>query len=185
MSGGLKLTRAVACIVLLASTAASAQQLPPGYLGRVGGVDNEVCVSPTITSGSAYAAANSIGGLIVLPNSFLTANSGVLQSIRLTIQSTQTAEFDIVFFSAQPSTVFADKTTPALVASDAFLAQPVIKLTNSFSGLGGNTTIYGADRIGRGVKEVGSSAYALITTTGAPTFASTSDAQLCAAFADD
>jgi hypothetical protein len=98
MSGGLKLTRAVACIVLLASTAASAQQLPPEYLGRVGGVDNEVCVSPTITSGSAYAASNSIGGLIVLPNSFLTANAGVLQSVQLTIKSTQTAEFDIVFF---------------------------------------------------------------------------------------
>jgi hypothetical protein len=176
----------LACLaLLLATSSVQAQQLPPNYLGRVGGVDNEVCVLPTITSGSAYAAGNSIGGLIVLPNSFLTANSGALQSVRLTIKSTQTAEFDIVFFSAQPSTVFADKTTPALVASDAFLAQPVIKLTNSFSGLGGNTTIFGADNINRGVQEVGSAAFALITTPGTPTFASTSDLQLCASWADD
>jgi hypothetical protein len=172
------------CIALLFATAAAqAQQLPPNYLGRVGGADNEACASPAV-SAATYSAGNSVGGLIALPNAFSSANSGVLQSVRLTIKSTQTAEFDIVFFSAQPSTVFADKTTPALVASDAFLAQPPIKLTNNFSALG-TDTVYGLDNIGRGIKEVGSTAYAVVISVGAPTFASASDIQFCASWSDD
>jgi hypothetical protein len=175
----------LACIALLLSTSAHTQQLPPNYLGRVGGVDGEVCISPTVTAG-AYVAGNVVGGLITFPNAFLTADAGVLQSVRLTIKSTQTAEFDIVFFSALPSTTFADHAAPAIAAADVALVQPVIKLTNNFSALG-TDTVYGADNIGRGIKMdgAGSTAFAVITTPNTPTLASTSDLQLCASWADD
>ena len=179
-----RMKKSLACIIaLLLSPAAQAQQLPPNYVGRVGGVTNEVCVSPTVTAG-AYTAGNVVGGLITFPNAFLTANTGVLQSVRLTSKSVQTAEFDITFFSSLPATVFTDKTAPSIVAADVLLTQPPIMLTNNFSGLGTHT-VYGADGIGRAVNEVGSSAYALITTAGTPTFASTSDVQLCAAWLED
>jgi hypothetical protein len=164
---------------LLLSTAAQAQ-LPSNYIGRTGGVTNEVCVSPIVTAG-AYVAGNDVGGLIMLPNAFLTANAGELQSVRLTFKSVQTLEFDVVFFSALPATVFADHAAPAIVAADALLAQPAIKLINNYSGLGTHT-VYGVDNINRSVKEIGSSAYAVVISVGAPTLASTSDMQLCAAW---
>ena len=178
------LARLVAITALLASTAASAQQLPPNYLGRVGGVTTEVCAVPVITPSSAYSAGNSVGGLITLPAAFLSTNSGILQSVRLTSKSAQTAEFDVTFFSAQPATVFTDNAAPSIAAADVALVQPPIKLTGASTGLGTGTT-YGLDNIGRPVNEIGSSAYALITTTGTPTFASTSDVQLCAAWLED
>ena len=79
---------------------------------------------------------------------------------------------------------FTDKTAPSIAAADVSLVQTVLKLTNNSSVLGTHT-VYGADNINRGVKEVGSSAYAIITTPGTPTFASTSDVQLCAAWRQD
>ena len=98
------MNKILACIAaLLLSTAAQAQQLPPNYIGRAGGVTTEVCVTPAVTA-AAYSAGNVVGGLITLPAAFLSANAGVLQSIRLTSKSTQTAEFDVTFFSSLPST---------------------------------------------------------------------------------
>ena len=177
------LARLVAVTALLASTAASAQQLPSNYIGRFGGVTREVCVSPTVSTG-AYSAGNVVGGLITLPAAFLSTNSGILQSVRLTLKSVQTAEFDVTSFSAQPATVFTDNAAPSIAAAAVALVQPPIKLTGASTGLGTGTT-YGADAISRPINEVGSSAYALITTTGTPTFASTSDVQLCAAWLED
>ena len=175
-----------ACVVLLATTSVHAQQ-PPNYMGRVGGVTREVCVTPTVSTG-AYTAGNVVGGLITLPSAFLSTNSGILQAVRLTFKSAQTAEFDVTFFSALPTgvpaTEFGDKAAPAIVAADVLLAQPPIKLTNNYSGLGTHT-VYGADAISRPVNEVGASAYAVITTPGTPTFASASDLQLCAAWLED
>jgi hypothetical protein len=104
-----------------------------------------------------------------------------LQSVRLTFKSVQTLEFDITFFSAAPTTVFADHAAPVIAAADALLVQPPIKLTNNFSGLGTHT-VYGADNVNRSVKELGSSAYAVVTSVGTPTLASTSDMQLCASW---
>jgi hypothetical protein len=172
----------IACIALLLSTAASAQQ-PPNYMGRVGGVTKEVCTVPTVSTG-AYSAGEVVGGLLAFPSAFLSTNSGILQAVRLTFKSAQTAEFDVTFFSAKPATTFVDNAAPSIVAADVLLAQPPIKLTNNFSGLG-TATSYGADGIGRPVNEVGATAYAVITTPGTPTFASASDLQLCAAWLED
>jgi hypothetical protein len=175
-----------ACATLIAG-AAQAQQPPPNYMGRVGGVTKEVCVTPVVTSGSAYSAGNVVGGLITFANAMLSANSGSLQSIRMTTKSVQSAEFDISFLSAlpsAPSTEFPDKAAPAIAAADVGLVLPPIKLTTNFSGLGTHT-VYGADAIARAVNNAGSSAYAVITTPGTPTFTSASDLQLCATWYQD
>jgi hypothetical protein len=177
-----KVSAAVLAGLMLASPALA--QAPPNYMGRVGGVTKEVCVSPTVTASSAYTAGNAVGALITFPSAFLSANSGILHSVRLTSKSVQTAEFDVSFFSALPTTAFADKTAPAIAAADVALVQPPIKLTNNYSGLGTHT-VYGADGISRPVNTVGTSAYALIITTGTPTFTSASDIQLCASWLQD
>jgi hypothetical protein len=169
---------------LIGGTASAQQlpQMPPDYMGRYGGVTQEVCTVLNVTPSSAYSAGNVVGGLIPLANVFLPSNSAVLQSIRLTSKSVQTAEFDVTLFSAQPvASTWTDKAAPAIAAGDVPLAQPPIKLTNNFSGLGTHT-VYGADNINRGVKQNAPSVYAVITTPGAPTFASASDLQLCTAW---
>jgi hypothetical protein len=158
-------------------------QAPPNYIGRVGGVTKEVCTVPTVTAG-AYVAGNVVGGLITLSGAFGMANSGVLQSVRLTSRSTQTAEFDVTLFSAQPSSTFADHAAPSIVAADTLLVQPPVKLTNN-SSLLGTATVYGADNIARGIKATGSSLYAIVTTPGTPTFTSTADLQLCVGISQD
>ena len=178
------MNKILACLALLLSTAAAQAQMPANYMGRVGGVTKEVCVAPTVTASSAYTAGNVVGGLITFPSALLSPNSGILHSVRLTSKSVQTAEFDVSFFSSAPSTTFTDKTAPSIAAADVGLVQMVVKLTNYYSGLGTHT-VYSAEGISRAINEVGTSTYAVIVTTGTPTFASASDLQLCATWLQD
>lgn len=159
--------------------------VPLNVNGTMTGASAEVCVTPTVTASLAYTSGNVVGGLITFANLLRTVQTGVLQSIRLTVLGTQTAEFDVTFFSSNPqATTWTDRTAPAIAAGDKPFAQPVIKLTNNFSGLGTHT-VYGADNISRSIKMASTSGYAVITVVGTPTFASTSDVQLCAAAIQD
>jgi hypothetical protein len=169
-----------AAMVLPCAAQAQLGQLPPNYAGRLGAVTQQVCATPVVTAG-AYSAGNVVGGLITLPNVMLQANAAQLQSVRLTFKTTQSAEFDVSFFTAKPSTTFTDHAAPSIAAADVTLVQPIIKLTNNSSGLG-TDTVYGADNIGRGIYQSQPNVYAIVTTTGTPTFGSTSDVQLCASW---
>ena len=168
-------------MLLPAAANAQLKQLPSNYMGRVGGLTQEVCVTPSVTPAAAYTAGNIVGGLITLPNALLSANAAQLVSIRLTFKSAQISEFDVSLFSGLPVTVFTDKTAPAIVAADTLLVQPSLKLTNNYSGLGTHT-VYGADNINRGIVQSQPNVYAVVTTTGTPTFTTNSDVQLCASF---
>lgn len=150
---------------------------------------NEVCVTPTVTAGSAYTTGNVVGGLIALPNMVRpNPGSGVLQAVRLTSKSNQSAsEFDVTFFSSQPTaSTWTDKAAPAIAAGDVPLVQPPVKLptTNAFIGLGTHT-VYGVGGILRPIKLAQKTLYAVITVVGTPTFPTTSDLQLCASVQQD
>lgn len=145
----------------------------------------EVCVTPAITSGSAYSAGNEVGGLLAFNSAVNGLLTGELRSVRLDSLSTQTAEFDLTFFSSQPTaSTWTDKATPNIQAADKGFVQPPIKLTNNFSALGTHT-VYGADNIGRAVQLATATYYAVITTPGTPTFLSSSDLKLCATILKD
>jgi hypothetical protein len=60
-------------------------------------------LTPTITSGSAYAANDVVGGLLTLSPLRLAAGSGILQSLSIVDESNQKAELDFIFFDASPS----------------------------------------------------------------------------------
>lgn len=146
----------------------------------------EVCVTPTITSGSSYSAGNVVGGLLAF-NGAVNAGllSGELRSVRLTSRSVQSAEFDVTFFSSQPTvSTWTDKAAPNIQAGDTPFAQPVLKLTNNYSGLGTHT-VYGSDNLSRTVHLTTVTLYAVVTTPGTPTFLSSSDLQLCASVLRD
>lgn len=102
-------------------------------------------------------------------------------SVRLNIQSIQTAQFDLYQFQSLPTAAFIDRMKPTLVSSDIFLVRPPIQLTTAYSDFGG-MTVYGTDTFA-GARRAGSTAdYLLIITKGTPTFAAPSDVQLCVTY---
>ena len=179
----------VAGIALLLSSADLAQADTPV---TAGGWTDEACTGQAqntplvVTASSAYTANNEVGPLLALQFARTSpgtpASSGILQSVTLTSKSVQTAEFDISLFVAKPTaSTWTDKTGPAIAAADIPLVRYPVKLTNAFSGLGTHT-VYNQDQIARAVELQPSASgliYAIITTTGTPTFTTTTDLQLC------
>lgn len=178
-------------LALLTSTAHAQNQS--------GQLTNEQCVTagdaaagastwPPLTQSSAYTAGNLVGGLITLLKTMVTSRhpgAGVLQSISLNFKDAQTAEFDVYGFRANPSSsTWTDKATPSINAADVFKVRPPIKLTTAASGLGTHTS-YGTDAVARAALNGSTTDYFAIVTTGTPTFASTTDAQFCAAYLQD
>ena len=141
----------------------------------VGGT-SQVQVTPTVTSASAYAANNVVGGLLTFANAVQsTVLSGVITSVSVAVKSTQTAGFKLYLFSASPAGTFTNKTAGAIATADASLLLDVITLGAADSGLGSNVTIYNTDAISRSVVLAGTSLYGVLITTGTPTFTTTTD----------
>jgi len=138
-------------------------------------VTASVQVTPTVAA-AAYAAGNEVGGLLTFANAFRSASSGIIQSVVITCKSIQTAiGMKLYLFKANPSnTTWTDKTTPAINAADITNLIGVYSLANGDSGLG-TVTVWNLPGIGQGVVGSTTSLYGVLVTTGAPTFASTSD----------
>jgi hypothetical protein len=150
----------------------------------VGGMTREVCLTPTVTA-SSYTAGYVVGGLLNFTNAIGTLPTGILQSIRLDFKDAQTAEFDVTFFQANPSaSTLSDHGAPVINAADVFKVLPTIKLTN-YSSVLGTHTVYGQDSVGRAINLGSTSLYAVVTTPGTPTLASTTDMQACVSVLGD
>src|SRR3974390_2047346 len=100
-------------------------------VGTVGGLTRKACVVPTVTSGSAYASGNNVGGLLQLSPAWRTSaqgapdQGGVVQSIRLNFKSAQTAPFKAHQFVTNPSsTTWTDHTTIVMATADDFSVRP-------------------------------------------------------------
>ena len=139
-------------------------------IGVTGSISSTVCLNPTIST-SAYTAGYDVGGLFTFTNAFRVA-SGVLESVSINVQSTQTAGWKFYLFNAATAAI-SDHAAPALSTTDAAKIMDVIPLTNNDSGLGANTTIYSVDGIGKQITSSGTSLYGALVTTGTPTFAAT------------
>ena len=135
-------------------------------------------------STSAYTAGYCVGGVVQFPNAFRAATTGVITSIHISLKSTQSGGFKVYLFNAQPVSVFADFATPAIVAADIPKVDSVHTLTAYDNGLGTHT-IYTLDGIGKAIDAATTSLFALLVTTSAVTFASTSDVWLCVGVLQD
>ncbi len=141
----------------------------------VGGT-SQVQVTPTVTSASAYASGNVVGGLLTFPNIVnSTVKSGVLESISIAIKSLQSASFKLYVFRSLPSTTFTNKTAPAIVVGDADKLLDVYSFTTPDNGLGNNVTLYYSDAINRSLVLTDSNLYAVLVTLGTPIFTTTTD----------
>jgi hypothetical protein len=132
-------------------------------------VSARITLNPTIST-SAYVAGNNVGGLLTFTSAFGAATTGVLQSISIAIKSTQSAGFKLYTFASAP-TAPTDHATYAISAADAANILGVYTLPAGDSGLGANSTIYSLDGIGAQIDSSSTSLYAILVTTGTPTFA--------------
>ena len=134
-----------------------------------------VTLNPTVTASSAYSSGNEVGPLLSFSSAFRAANSGVLESIAISVKSTQSNAYKLYVFSANPSnSTWSDKTTPAINAADKGLLLGVYSLANYDNGMG-TSTVYNLDGIGKQITSSSTTLYAVLVTTSAVTFASTSD----------
>jgi hypothetical protein len=151
----------------------------------VGGT-SQIQVTPTLTSASAYATGNVVGGLLTFPNIVnSTVRSGVLESITIAVKSLQTTSFKLYIFSGIPTTTFTNKTAPAIVTADANKLLDVYSFTTPDNGLGNNVTLYYSDAINRSLVLDGSSMYGVLVCLGTPTFTTTTDVVVTASILRD
>lgn len=134
-------------------------------------------VSAVVTASSAYAAGNLVGTIVDFGACVGTTGGGVLQSVRLSSKSVQTATFKLYLFSQNPSNgTYTDKSAPGINAADIPFLIDVFTLSIADSGLGTHT-IYSLDAIAKAFVTTNGQThlFGLLITTGTPTFASTSD----------
>ena len=128
-----------------------------------------------VTSGSAYAAGNEVGGLmnITLP---LSASSGILQSVQINVKSAQSNAYKLYCFNSNPSnSTWTDKVTPAINVNDLFKAIGPFNIASYDNGLGTGTW-YNLSGIGAAFGGLtNSTLYCVLITTAAVTYTSTSD----------
>jgi hypothetical protein len=131
-------------------------------------------VTPTITSGAAYASGNAVGGLLAFGPGFVrvTGGGGVLQSAVLFDKSGNNVAYDLFLFDSAPAAP-NDKTAYAL-GSD--LAKAIGSV--SFSGMvaAGTPGLINADGLGKAIKlGGGTTLYGILVTRGTPTYAGSAD----------
>ena len=146
------------------------------HLGEIGGNQNTVTVAQTVTSASAYASGNCVGGKITISNAArVSAGSGLLQEIAINSKSAQTTQMDVILFSADPSgSTITDKTAISIAAADFDKIIGVVHITD--------WTSLGTPSVGQGTNLAlpfalasGTTLYAAIVTRSTPTFTATTD----------
>jgi hypothetical protein len=115
-----------------------------------------------------------VGGLIKFNNITGPQQSGVVQSLTVQCQSSQTTGYKLYLFNDTPSsTTIADKATPTLSALDLPKLMTVITLGSADSTIG--KTINVTDSIGRSFTTTTQSLYGILVTTGTPTYTAVTD----------
>jgi hypothetical protein len=134
-----------------------------------------VTAAPTVTAASAYASGNAVGGLITL--AAINRQSGAsiyVQSVTVASKSAQTAQFDLVFFNANPTaSTCTDKTAFSVAAADASKLAGVAHVSDWTASAVGSVGQMQQPPIGVPVPVT--TLYACLVTRGTPTFTATTD----------
>lgn len=152
------------------------------HIGEVGNNVNALTATPTVTASAAYAAGNSVGGLITFAGATrvggsvgASGTSGSIQSLIMSSKSSQGALSDVIIFNASPtSSTCTDKTAFSLAAADIGKIVGVVHMTDWVS--------MGTASMGQAQNQAmpyalssSTTLYACVVTRGTPTFTSTSD----------
>lgn len=143
-----------------------------------------VSVTPTITSGSAYASGNQLGGLMTVSGVNAGGSSGcILQDVVVVDKAGQNAAMDVLVFDASV-TVGSDKAAVSISAADltnhclgnlkvtaAMYSSAGTPSVATFNGSNMPLTVKPA--LGQGGNT--GTLYAVLVCRGTPTYTSTSD----------
>lgn len=141
-------------------------------------ISNMNVITPTITSGSAYSAGNCVGGLLTLPLSYTSSGLTLFLNDLIVIdKSNQKVAYTILFFSANPiAGTYTDKVATALSTDVSLIVGQVLIATADYTS---TNSIGIADKTAINTilqnTESTQSLYMVVTTTGTPTYTSTSD----------
>lgn len=143
--------------------------------GPVTSVPNLISVPLTVTASSAYSSGNVVGGLQCVATGLPANSTVILTDIVIDVKSTQTGQFDVLFFNAYPSgSTITDKTALAVVAADSAKTQAGFSLSTYISL--GTPTLYQANTLSTCLSvDANSNLWMAVVTRGTPTFTATSD----------
>ena len=132
--------------------------------------------APTITSGSAYAAGNAVGGLLTFSGmARVSGQGGVLQAAVLRDKAGQNVGYDLFLFDSAP-TAPTDKSAVALAAADLAKCVGVVSFSGAALGAASTMGVITASGVGLAFRLTsGTSLSGILVTRGTPTYASTSD----------
>ncbi len=141
-------------------------------------------VTPTVTSGSAYASGNAVGALLSFGTGFLrvSGGGGILQSAVLFDKSGNNVSYDLFLFDSAPTA----PTDKAAYAIGTDLAKAIGSI--SFAGMinAGTPGLINADGLGKAIKAAsGTTLYGVLVTRGAPTYAGAADLAITLVFLPD
>lgn len=158
---------------------------------------NDFVLTPVLTGAGAYTAGNVVGALMTIDWGAAGIQgpikepglSAILQSLVVFDYDNQKAALDLLLFNAAPAVAYADKTAFAPTRADLklLIGRVPIAAADYVSYAGGNPQAMAVAQsanqanLGRVLKPnaVGSTAlYALLVTTGTPTYLTTSSLQL-------
>lgn len=142
------------------------------HVGEVGGNTTLVSCIPTLTT-DPYTGNDVLGGIQTLANAVrISGGTGVVQSLVISDLANQTAVLEIYLFSASPAAgTYTDAAAMDLHDTDALLCIGRIDVAaGDYKSLADNA-IACVVGLGLPIKLAATSMFALIRTTGTPTFA--------------
>jgi hypothetical protein len=147
------------------------------HIGEVGG--NAILVSPTVTvsTSPAYTAGDVVGSKLTLTNAArVSGGSAILDSITVLEKGSQAAALDILIFNADPSGgTYTDN--GAFTANDTDMGKCIARVhvaSTDYVATGGYTSA-SLGGLGKVLVASGSAnLYAVVVTSGTPTYSATS-----------
>lgn len=151
------------------------------HLGEVGGNSLPVFVTPTVSAAAIYAAGDAVGGKQTLTSAMrISSGKGLLQSIQIIDLDNQKAPLDIYFFNADPSlTTITDNAKPSVNATDKLRIVGVVSVAAAdyvtMDDGGTDFAIAMKVNVGLVIRASGSAnLFAMVVTSGTPTYTTTS-----------
>lgn len=151
-------------------------------MSRVSGFLTVVSVTPTVTAGAYNATTkNSVGGKQTLPGAVpISGGISILQSVLVLDKANQKAPLTILLFDSDPSAgTYTDNGQVNLSTDIAKVIRRINVTAGDYETIDNSGADYATAEIGPVSKLVkaasGTSLYAVILTTGTPTYASASD----------
>jgi len=132
-------------------------------------------IQQTVTA-ALYASGNAVGGKITLSDLFPAGSEYdcAITDVVLIDKAAQSVGYNLMFFDADLAGTVTDKTAYAVSAADLLKSQGHLVLSGLVN-LGASGGIITQSNIYKRLTLTGRSGYAVLVTTGAPTYASTSD----------